>query len=80
MIFPAFRFTRDGFGIPASLRMIAEHSPWLSRMLGGRRRKRIPRIPVRKVSEGGFSKLISTPSGRYRAERWWEKTLEKIRD
>lgn len=80
MIFPAFRFTRDGFGIPAGVRMIREHSAWLSRMLGDGRRGKVPRIPVRKVSRGGFSRLMSTPGGRYRAERWWEKTLEKIKD
>ena len=82
MIFPAFRWTRDRSPLPISSRMIREHSAWLTRMLrgAGGRKARAPRIPVRRVSEGGFARLMSTPAGRYRAERWWERTLEKIRD
>jgi hypothetical protein len=82
MLFPQFR--RHG-RISAAQRMIIEHSRWLTRMLslefweklrgGG-----MPRIPVRKVSEGGFARLMSTPAGRYRAERWWERTLEQLDD
>jgi hypothetical protein len=82
MIFPTFRLTRHGFGLPTGVRMIREHSAWLTRMLttGSVGQGQPPRIPVRKVSAGGFAKLMSTPSGRYRAERWWEKTLEKLDD
>ena len=84
MIFPAFRFARDRFGIPAGLRMVREHSAWLTRMLGGKggrkAPRKAPRIPTRRVSEGGYSKLMSTSSGRYRAERWWERTLERMKD
>jgi len=55
--------------------MIGEHSAWLSDALAGNRRP--PRIPTRKVSEGGFAGLVNTPGGRYRAERWWDRTLEQ---
>jgi len=79
MVFPTFHVFRDRLGLPVGVRMIREHSAWLNRMLvGSGRRTHLPRIPVRKVSEGGFTTLMSTPAGRYRAERWWERTLEKV--
>lgn len=86
MIFPVFRWFGDRSTLSVSARMIREHSFWLSRMLrgggsGGRSRtKQPPRIPVRRVSEGGFSQLTSTPAGRFRAERWWERALERMDD
>jgi hypothetical protein len=83
MIFPVFRWFGDRSPLSASARMIREHSAWLTRMLrdGSARVGRIPpRIPVRRVSEGGFSRLTSTPTGRSRAERWWERTLERLDD
>jgi hypothetical protein len=62
--------------------MVAEHSAWLTWAIGlgfGRRRRDgwdcLPRIPVRRVADGGFARLMSTPGGRYRAERWWDKAL-----
>lgn len=83
MLFPTFRWFGENADVPPGERMVREHSSWLSRMLGlaGRGKgPQPPRIPVRKVSEGGFSRLMSTPGGRYRAERWWERTLEKLKD
>ena len=81
MIFPAFRWFGERSRLPIAVRMVREHSLWLSRMLRGRRGTRQPpRIPVRRVSEGGFSKMMSTPAGRHRAERWWERTLERMKD
>ena len=80
MIFPVFRWFGGTARLDAGRRMIREHSAWLTRMLGRRRTRGIPRIPVRKVSEGGFSKLMSTPNGRFRAERWWERTLQSLED
>jgi len=52
----------------------------LVRVWRGKRVERLPRIPVKKVSEGGFAGLMSTPAGRYRAERWWERALEQVDD
>jgi hypothetical protein len=60
---------------PLALRMIRAHSRWLTRAL--RRRFHVPRIPVRKVSDGGFTALMSTHSGRRRAAEWWEAALEE---
>jgi hypothetical protein len=55
-------------------RMIREHSRWLSCAI--RRGAAVPRIPVRRVAEGGFARLMSTPGGRQRAQRWWASALE----
>ena len=80
MIFPVFRWFGEQARLDAGRRMIREHSAWLTHMLGRRTTTSIPRIPVRKVSEGGFSGLMSTPGGRFRAERWWERTLRRVGD
>jgi hypothetical protein len=73
--------------LPAGQRMILEHAAWLTNALrlNGRARPGfllpdVPRIPVRKVNEGGFAAMMSTGSGRYRAERWWESTLDQMKE
>lgn len=53
------------------------HEEWLSAAL--RSGRSFPRIPVRKVSEGGFSGMLRRPGGREVAARWWEDALEKVR-
>ncbi len=83
MIFPVFRWFGDRSPLSVSARMIREHSAWLTRMLrggSGSPGSKLPRIPTRRVSEGGFTRLTSTPAGRFRAERWWERTLERMDD
>jgi hypothetical protein len=56
--------------------MTREHSSWLSRML---RQRRMPvRIPVRKVSEGGFARLMATEPGRQMAADWWHAMLDRL--
>ena len=57
-------------------RMILQHARWLTWAM--RHEPSLPRIPVRKVSEGGFARLMSTPAGRYTAERWWDRALERM--
>lgn len=52
------------------------HSRWLSDAIAGRMDP--PRIPTRKVSEGGFSRMLGRPGGRERAERWWDLALERV--
>lgn len=64
------------FGESRAARMIREHSRWLTRAVRGNRS--YPRIPVRRVSDGGFARLMSTRQGRRYAEQWWAGTLEKI--
>jgi hypothetical protein len=78
MIFPAFQWQNGRARLTIGQRMAREHSSWLTRILRGR--AAMPRIPVRRISEGGFAQLMSTPSGRARAERWWERTLERVED
>lgn len=36
----------------------------------------LPRIPVRRVDEGGFEELMRRPGGRGLAEAWWDEALE----
>lgn len=49
------------------------HSSWLTRAM--RRGSRVPRIPTRRVSEGGFDAVLSTPEGREWAEEFWSAAL-----
>ena len=52
------------------------HSQWLTRALSGD--CPYPRIPVRPVVTGGFSRLISRPHGQDLAGRWWEVALARV--
>ena len=57
-------------------RMIREHAQWLTRAT--RLGYRCPRIPVRKVSEGGFARLMTSRAGRLYAAGWWESALDRL--
>jgi hypothetical protein len=52
------------------------HSQWLTEALASG--KPYPRIPVRPVITGGFSRLMSSRHGPNLAERWWELALERV--
>ncbi len=39
-----------------------------------------PRIPVRRVDQGGFATLMSRPRGRAAAAAWWNRAFEKLPD
>jgi hypothetical protein len=58
------------------------HSSWLTHALGiGVYGERVrapayPRIPVRRVDEGGWSELMSRPVGPMQAQRCWDEILE----
>jgi len=54
------------------------HERWLSLALAGR--GTMPRIPVRRVDEGGFDDLLSRPRGREIARRWWQMAFARIDD
>ena len=54
---------------PIRERMIAETSYFLGEAMRGR--IVTPRIPTRKVSEGGFSMLRNHPLGRLLARHFW---------
>ena len=63
------------FGLSRRLETAGErarrlHAEWLTRALtsGG---VRAPRIPVRKVSEGGSENVRTSPEGRAWADSWW---------
>ena len=56
--------------------MIATHARWLSRVL--RRGDPVPRIPARRVSDGGFARMMSSPAGREYAAQWWDDALERL--
>ncbi len=56
-------------------RMRRFHSAWLTRAIRRGGGRKLPRIPVRLVSEGGFDPLMSTFEGREWAEAWWDEAL-----
>lgn len=56
-------------------RMIRQHARWLSAALQGR--KVAPRIPTRRVDEGGFARLMSTERGRRAASEWWYDAIDR---
>ncbi|MCA9288612.1 MAG: hypothetical protein KDA05_08505 [Phycisphaerales bacterium] len=51
------------------------HSLWLTEAMA--RPYDVPRIPTRRVSEGGFGSMASRPGGLARAERWWSLALDR---
>ncbi|MDX2130875.1 MAG: hypothetical protein SFY69_02335 [Planctomycetota bacterium] len=55
-----------------------QHSLWLTRAL--RSGREYPRIPIRSVNAGGFSRLMSRPGGPALAERWWARALDRVDD
>jgi hypothetical protein len=54
------------------------HERWLSRAL--RSQTPMPRIPLRRVDEGGFDDLLARPRGREVASRWWRMAFARIED
>lgn len=52
------------------------HSLWLTKAVETNRQ--YPRIPIRRVSEGGFSDLTSTPEGRVLCDGWWYLALDQV--
>lgn len=57
-------------------RTIRETSAFLSWVFARPERQRsLPRIPVRRVDEGGYDALLARPGARAAVGRWWERTL-----
>jgi hypothetical protein len=56
----------------AAMRLL--HSAWLTRAM--QRGQRPPRIPTRKVEDGGWGSMMETPDGRAWAEEFWQGALE----
>jgi len=73
MQFPGFH---NGYSGSFARRLIREHAQWLTRALRSGRPQ--PRIPVRKVADGGFVRLSRTREGRRIAEQWWFSAFESM--
>jgi hypothetical protein len=58
--------------------MVRYHETWLAQALRGRRAA--PRIPVRRVSDGGFDALRASKQGRADAAAWWAAALARMGD
>lgn len=65
--------------------MIRAHEQWLSRRLTKALRTSdtarsgvVPRIPIRRVADGGFSFLLANPCGLMVADAWWEAALRMV--
>lgn len=56
-----------------------QHSSWLTRAFR-RPEGSVPRIPVRRVDEGGYSTMLNRPGGRERAAMWWTLALDRVDD
>ena len=57
-------------------RMLRETETWLNWAI--KQRSGVPRIPTRRVSEGGYGELVRRPLGRLMATHWWARAIEKI--
>jgi len=36
----------------------------------------VPRIPIRRVDDGGFDMLMRMPGARQAVQRWWMRALD----
>jgi hypothetical protein len=52
------------------------HERWLNRALSAG--ASVPRIPLRRVADGGYAELSSTPTGRAHAALWWDRALSRV--
>jgi hypothetical protein len=57
-------------------RMIAETSAFLTWALSSG--VDVPRIPRRRVEEGGFARLLHLPGARTAMNYWWWRTLQAV--
>ncbi len=60
----------------ARRKAIAETEAFLTWALSEDRH--LPRIPRRRVSQGGFGKLLERPVARTVVRHWWGRTLQKL--
>lgn len=57
--------------------MIAETGAFLTWAL--RERPSLPRIPRRRVDQGGFATMMRMPGARAAVARWWDAALDQIK-
>lgn len=67
----------DPMMLPTAERVRLEHESWL-RWAFGRPAGMLPRIPVRRVSAGGFDAIMATPGGRAWAASWWGRAFDRV--
>ena len=60
----------------ARVKMIRETNAFLTWALS--RDRGLPRIPRRRVTDGGFSELLRRPGAVGAVEHWWKRTLELV--
>lgn len=72
-----FSLGRRRVSAPPDLRrqMILETSLFLSWAL--ERERGLPRIPRRRVDQGGFTALLREGGARAMLDRWWSRTLTR---
>ena len=68
----------DGSGDPLDPRqqMIAETEAFLTWALA--KDRGLPRIPRRKIDEGGFATFLKLPVARAMIRHWWGRALERM--
>lgn len=57
-------------------RMIAETNAFLDWALGNG--EGLPRIPRRRVDQGGFTELMRRPLAKIVAAHWWRRALDRV--
>ncbi|MCR9077073.1 MAG: hypothetical protein NXI07_13625, partial [bacterium] len=64
--------------LDAGARFRAEHSRFLTlALLSGRR---YPRIPSKRVDQGGYAGLMKLDEGEKRAAMWWAAAFMRVDD
>jgi len=58
--------------------MIAEHSAYLSWAV--HEDGALPRIPHRRIKDGGFAPLLKRPEARAAVRHWWTRVLHQLRN
>ena len=67
---------RSSEGTPRATLFRRIHERWLTRALTTR--IPYPRIPIRRVDDGGFNSIRSSTRSRARADLWWTLALERV--
>ncbi len=62
----------------AGQRFRAEHARFLTLAL--RSGRKYPRIPIKRVDQGGYSGLMRLSEGEKRASMWWSAAMNRVDD
>lgn len=69
-------FFRKDHMIEAGRKARLLHSRWLTAAI--ERPMDVPRIPTRRVADGGFDTVLGRPTGRARCDKWWDLALDRV--